>query len=154
MFVRCADDSRTCVFHQVRVNLWPRGTGRLGPQVMIDIPSAQQEVHGPFVVAGWALDTNDPSGTGVDTVHVWAYPSTRPSASLGTGPQEPIFLGVAHIGVSRPDVAAVFGARFERAGYGLTVAGLEPGEYDIAVFAWSTVTGGFVPARTVHVTVR
>ena len=29
-----------------------------------------------------------------------------------------------------------------------------PGTYDVAVFAWSTVTGGFVPATTKRLTVR
>ena len=36
----------------------------------------------------------------------------------------------------------------------LSVDGLAPGTYDLAVFAYSTVTGGFVPAKTVRVTVR
>jgi hypothetical protein len=34
------------------------------------------------------------------------------------------------------------------------VQNLEPGTYDIAVFAWSTVTQGFVPAKVVRVTVK
>ena len=83
---------------------------------------------------------------GVATVHAWAYPRTAG--------RSPVFLGVASLGGARPDVAATHGAPFRRSGYGLTVTGLGPGEYDLAVFAWSRVTGGFVPASTVHVVVR
>jgi hypothetical protein len=32
--------------------------------------------------------------------------------------------------------------------------GLEPGNYDLAVFGYSMVTGGFVPATVIRVTVR
>jgi hypothetical protein len=34
------------------------------------------------------------------------------------------------------------------------VNGLPHGNYDLAVFAWSSVSGGFVPAKVVRVTVR
>jgi hypothetical protein len=37
---------------------------------------------------------------------------------------------------------------------GLTVQGLTPGNHDVAVFGWSGVSGRFVPACTVRVTVR
>jgi hypothetical protein len=77
-------------------------------------------------------------------VHVWAYP-------LAGGP--PIFLGVADRG-ARPDVAALYGAQFADSGYGLIVDQLTPGNYDLAVFAASAVTGDFVPAKVVRVTVR
>jgi hypothetical protein len=36
----------------------------------------------------------------------------------------------------------------------MVVDGLAPGTYDLAVFAWSTAKGGFVPARVVRVAVR
>ena len=78
-------------------------------------------------------------------MHVWAYPA---------GGGDPIFIGPAAVGGTRPDVAAVYGDRFAKSGYGIRVTGLAPGTYDIAVFAYSTVTGGFVPAKTVRVTVR
>jgi hypothetical protein len=76
---------------------------------------------------------------------VWAYPAAG---------GDPIFVGPAAIGGTRPDVAAVYGDRFAKSGYGIQVKGLAPGTYDIAVFAYSTVTGGFVPAKTVRITVR
>jgi hypothetical protein len=51
-------------------------------------------------------------------------------------------------------VAAIFGPQFTKSGYGLIVDSLSPGTYDLAVFAWSTVQGRFVPAKVVRVTVR
>ena len=96
------------------------------------------------VVAGWAADL-DAGDTGIDTVHLWAYP-------LAGG--RPIFLGAAEYGGVRPDVAAMYGDRVAQSGYGLRVDGLPLGEYDLAVFAYSTVRGRFLPARTVRVTVK
>jgi hypothetical protein len=129
----------------VRIVLNPKGSNRVGPQVIIDTPRPQQEVAQPFVIAGWATDLDSSFDVGVDAVHVWAYP-------LRGG--DPIFIGAAAIGGARPDVAAVYGDRFGRSGYGIRLQGLEPGNYDIAVFAYSTIRGGFVPAKVVRVTVR
>jgi hypothetical protein len=112
---------------------------------VIDLPAAQATVVQPFIVAGWAVDANDQAGTGIDTLHVWAYP-------VGGG--NPIFVGVAAYGGARPDVAALVGARFRASGYGVTVDGLPPNTYDLAVFAWSTVENRFLPARVVRVAVR
>jgi hypothetical protein len=129
----------------VRVILAPKGSGAVGPQVVIDIPRAQQAVAQPFVLGGWAADLNATTGTGIATVHVWAYP-------LAGGP--PVFLGATAYGGARPDVAAVHGDQFRDAGFGLVVQGLAPGDYDVAVFAWSTERADFVPATVVRVTVR
>ena len=98
------------------------------------------------MVAGWAIDADAAWDTGVDGLHVWAYPVERP--------RQPIFLGVAAYGGARPDVAAIFGESFRRSGYGIVVDTLPPGTYDIALFAWSTAGNGFLPARTVRVTIR
>jgi hypothetical protein len=133
---------------EVRIVLNPKGSNRVGPQTVIDVPSLTQgtAVVGPsFVLAGWAADLDSTVDRGVDTVHVWAYPATG---------DDPIWIGAATYGGARPDVAAVYGDRFLTTGYGITVQGLAPGTYDLAVFAYSTVTGGFVPAKTVRVTVR
>ena len=89
--------------------------------------------------------------TGVDTLHVWAYPA---SACVSDICRDPIFLGATAYGGKRPDVAAIFGDRFRDSGYGITVDSLPAGTYDLAVFAWSTATGGFVPAKVVRVTVK
>ena len=130
---------------EVRIILAPKGTGLIGPQVVIDAPRSQQDVGQPFVLAGWAADLRAPEGTGIATLHAWAYP-------LAGGP--PVFLGATAYGGTRPDVAAVHGEQFEDAGFGLVVHGLVPGHYDLAVFAWSTEAADFVPARTVRVAIR
>jgi hypothetical protein len=51
-------------------------------------------------------------------------------------------------------VAALLGERFRHSGYGMIVEALPPGTYDLAVFAWSTSAGDFLPAKLVRVTVR
>jgi hypothetical protein len=99
----------------------------------------------PFLATGWALDFGAAVGPGVDMVHVWA---TRVSDGTKT------FLGVASYGSSRSDVAAIFGSSFANSGYSLTVTGLAPGQYDITVFARSTVTGTFNQMQTVRVNVN
>ena len=83
--------------------------------------------------------------TGIDTLHVWAYP-------LAGG--APVFLGTPTLGGARPDVAAIHGDQFRGSGFTLAVQGLPPGIYDLAVFPWSNVTGAFAPPKIVHVTVR
>jgi hypothetical protein len=129
----------------VRVVLQPKGSGAAGPQVVIDTPRMQQDVGQPFELAGWAADLGASQGTGIATLHAWAYP-------LAGGP--PVFLGATTYGGARPDVAAVHGEAFEASGFSLSVQGLTPGNYDIAVFAWSTERAGFVPAQIVRLTVR
>ncbi len=158
----------------VRIVLNPKGSGRVGPQVVIDRPAegardlppegGSHAVHmqpaaggstvhmQPFVVAGWAADLDAEWGTGIDAIHIWAYPLEGP-AEAGRH-ASPVFLGAAATGGRRPDVGAVYGDQFRDSGYGLVVNGLAPGTYDIAVFAYSSVAGRFVPARLVRVTVR
>jgi hypothetical protein len=130
------------VRQEVRIVLRPRNAG---PQVVIDTPTWQAEVGQPFVLAGWAADLAAAEGTGIDTLHVWAYPLTG-----GT----PVFLGVASAGGARPDVADAYGTQFRDAGYGLVVHGLDPGMYDLQVFAWARRRAGFLPATVVRLTVR
>ena len=136
---------RAVARREVRVALAPKGRGTAGRQVVIDAPTTQQDVGQPFAVAGWAADLDSPSGTGMGTLHVWAYP-------LAGG--LPIFLGTAASGGARPDVAAMHGDAFLQTGFGLIVQGLAHGHYDLAVFAWSTEQMEFLPARTIRVTVR
>jgi hypothetical protein len=102
----------------------------------------------PFVLAGWAIDRDAAVGTGVSSLHVWAYPVGSPDRT------DPVFLGTAEYGGLRADVAAIFGERFRGSGYGLTVTGLPPGAYDLAVFAWSNARQDFVPATLVRVNLR
>jgi len=134
----------------VRIVLGSKRSTRVGPQVAIDTPGPAApgqpiQLQQPFSIAGWAIDADADAGTGVDTLHAWAYP-------LDGG--APIFLGATAYGGERPDVGAIFGDRFTPSGYGLTVDGLRPQSYDLAVFAWSTVQGTFVPAKLVRVIIR
>ena len=133
----------------VRITLNAQGSNRVGPQTIIDAPGENTFVGSPFYVGGWAADLTSSVDSGVSTVHVWAYPVDRSGNRL-----DPIFLGPAIYGGARPDVAAVYGARFSDSGYGIIVSTLPPGTYDIAVFSYSTVVNNFTPAKVVRVTVR
>ena len=97
------------------------------------------------MVAGWAIDLGSPTGSGVDAIHVWAYPA---------GGGAPFFLGVADHGGARPDVGAAFGARATASGSGMTASGVRPGVYDVVVYAHSSVTGTFNNSQAVRITVR
>jgi hypothetical protein len=144
VFVRWAGP-RALARREVRIILAPKGSGHVGVQVAIDVPRSQQVVEQPFVLAGWAADLDAASGTGIDTLHVWAYPSNGGA---------PVFLGTPALGGARPDVAAVHGDQFRHAGFALALQGLIPGTYDLALFPWSNVTGAFAPPNVVKVTVR
>jgi hypothetical protein len=144
VFVRSAG-GKPVARHEVRVTLHPKRTRANGSQVVIDTPASQRDVAQPFVLAGWAADLDAAAGTGMTTLHAWAYP-------LAGGP--PVFLGAARYGGVRPDVAEAYGDQFGPSGFGLTVSGLTPGHYDLAVFPWSTAQSDFLPAKVVRVTVR
>ena len=111
----------------------------------IDVPAQGSTLSQPFHLGGWAIDRAARSGTGVDTVHVWAFPLAGGS---------PSFVGVPSLGGSRPDVGAFFGAQFTPSGYNMLVSGRPPGTYDIVVFAHSAVTNSFDAAQVLRVTVR
>jgi hypothetical protein len=114
------------------------------PRMAIDGPAAGSTVGTSFLVAGWALEPAATSGSGVDAVHVWAYPTSGAA---------PTFFGVAMIGIPRPDVAAYFGAPGAASGYGV-IGTLRPGTYDLVVYAHSALAGTFNNAQIVRVTVR
>ncbi len=114
-----------------------------GARMIVDAPAQGAVLYQPFTLAGWALDAGAPSGTGIDTVHVWAYPATG----------APRFVGAATYGGQRPDVGAMFGSRFTSAGFSLQANGLTPGDYTLAIFARSTMSGGFDLVKTVRVTI-
>jgi hypothetical protein len=128
----------------VRIMVHPQGSGRVGPQIVIDSPTGAETVAKSFIVAGWAADLDSDSGAGVEAVHVWVYPVDGSS---------PIFLGAAVTGGHRPDVAAYYGDRFGNTGYGLR-ATVAQGDYVLAVFALSSTTGDFLPAITRSISVR
>jgi hypothetical protein len=122
----------------------------------IDAPAAEGTIATPtFEIGGWSIDraveSTVLSGTGVDTLHVYAFPNP------GSG-DAPIFLGVATLGVARPDVGAAYGARYGDSGYELivdrAVRGLAPGVYNIAVVSHSVVSGTFNNVAVVRVTLQ
>ncbi len=112
-------------------------------EAVIDTPSAGG-VPSSFVVSGWAVDLAAANGSGIDTVHIWAYPVSG---------AQPIFLGVARYGDARYDIGALFGDQFTRASYSLPVT-LRPGAYDVVVYPHSTVMGDFRGAKVQRVVVR
>ena len=66
--------------------------------VAIDIPGNFTTVDPTFAVSGWAIDPAAKSGTGIDTIHIWAHSAN--------GSVPPVFLGVPGFG-DRPDVTRV-----------------------------------------------
>jgi len=119
----------------------------VGPsmRVAVDTPQPGEVRQQPFWVAGWALDLSAAAGTGIDAVHVWAYPPNGAS---------PIFLGVADSGDARPDVAATYGDRFNLSAYNLFVDRLNPGTYDLVVYPHRAATDTFEGAQVIRIKVR
>jgi hypothetical protein len=125
----------------------------------VNPPVAEAIITAPvFDVDGWSIDksveTTAIPGPGVDTLHVYAYPNPGSGAPA-------IFLGVATYGLSRPDVASVYGGggpRYVPSGFHLAVdrsaLGLANGVYGIVVFSHSTVTGTFNNLAIVRVTLQ
>jgi hypothetical protein len=116
------------------------------PQMTIDMPGPNATLTQPFTVAGWALDAGAAADSGMDAVHVYAFPNP------GSG-QAPVFLGVANYGRARGDVARLFGPQFLASGYDLAVNGLEGGTYLVAAIAHSRISGQFNTVRTVTISV-
>ena len=111
--------------------------------MFVDSPRPGATVTSGFTVSGWAIDAAAPSGTGVDAVHVWAYPAAGGS---------PTFLGANAVWVSRPDVGAIFGGAFTPSGFNVATSPLASGSWNLVVYARSTVTGTF--SQSVLVPVR
>ncbi len=145
LFVRTAPDGRSEQI-PVEVVLQPRHRNKSDVLMTIDMP-ATGNVDSVFAIVGWAIDRGATAGTGIDALHVWAYPNP------GSG-TPPVFLGVAQQAPSREDVGAYFGGRFADSAYSLVVDALPSGTYDLAVFPHSTVTGQFEAAGVVRVTVK
>ena len=110
----------------------------------MDNPTAGPRAQ-PFTVGGWAIDVAAASGTGVDAVHVWAYPTSGQPAS---------WVGTAIYGSMRGDVGTAFGSsQYGPSGYNLNVGGLPRGTYDLVVYARSTVSGAFDNWKVVRITI-
>jgi len=115
------------------------------PAMSVDTPGPGAGLTQPFNIGGWAIDRGAPSGTGVSTVHVWAFP-------VAGGPS--IFVGIASYGAVRSDIGSLFGGSFTNSGFNLGVSGLPKGTYDLSISAYSTVTGSFNQARAVRITIN
>ncbi len=115
------------------------------PVMWVDTPLPGSAVNQTFTLAGWAVDVAAASGTGVNTVHVWATPNPGSGAPA-------VFLGAAGYGGARSDIAAAYGSPFLNSGWSLTTT-LSPGVYQLTAYAYSLVSGGFTLAQSVTVTV-
>ena len=115
------------------------------PVMYIDLPVPNFDTtRGTlFSISGWALDLSSSSGPGIEAIHVWAIP---------TNGAPPIMVGATSVGHSRFDVAAVFGPQFVGSGYSLQGA-LPPGDYNLVVFALSSIARDFNNATGVHMRV-
>jgi endonuclease/exonuclease/phosphatase family metal-dependent hydrolase len=116
------------------------------PFIQVDAPRSGATVAPSFHIGGWALDTASASSSGIDIIHVWAYPVA------GGAPR---FLGFAAMSGHRPDVAAVFGHQFRQSGFGFNTRNLSPGAYNVVLFPYSAISNGFVydAVKVVPVTV-
>lgn len=104
------------------------------PVMDVDLPVAGATIATAFGLSGWAIDYASLDGPGVDAVHVYAYPAAGGA---------PVFVGAAAYGLARDDIGAAFGAdRFNASGWALR-AELSPGDYQLAVYARSTVAEAF-----------
>jgi hypothetical protein len=119
-------------------------TPKIAPGIFLDAPRSGNVLRQPFIAAGWAIDGGASLSSGIDTVHVWAYPSTGAA---------PLFVGAAQMGIDRPDVAAAFGVQFGLSGYGVTGRGLAPGGYLLVAFALVRSTGSFDAVATAAITI-
>jgi hypothetical protein len=122
--------------------VWVRVIVATSVQAVIDTTHAGP-LPSSLIIEGWAIDQAAKAGSGIDAVHVWAYPA------MGS----PIFLGVADYGDDRPDIGALFGERFTNSAFSLAVD-LPPGSYEIVVYPHSAVVGDFHGAQSVRVTVQ
>jgi len=116
------------------------------PFIDLDTPREGYVTTAAFEVGGWALDAGSPTGTGADAVQFYVFPND------GAAPG--VFIGSGTYGLSRPDVGALFGARFTNSGFHFSISGLGPGAFMLGVYARSTVTGTFNIVKTIHFTVN
>lgn len=116
------------------------------PLLAIDTPVANQTVAASgFMLGGWAIDRGAAAGTGIDTLHVWAWP---------TNGAPPIWAGVATMGGARADIGSIFGPQFLNAGYNVWISSVPPGVYNFIVYGHSALTGTFSVATSVVVIVQ
>jgi len=131
----------------------------------IDRPQPNAAFAGAFDIGGWGIDRADVDlpgdGTGIDYVQVYAYPAAGGSPIYVCGPS--VSNGnLLQGGIrQRPDVAALFGARFLNSGWECPInsaepgaTSLAPGTYDLAVFLFSNRTRQYSAPAFVRFTVQ
>ena len=139
-------DDGTSALRHLDVVVVPEALGDEPVRMFVD----RADIGGPALserlvrVEGWALDPKAETGSGIGAVHVWG----KRSAGVLQ------FLGVAEMGIERPDVAAAHGGQFGRAGWRFLGRVPESGTWEVTTYVWNSRTGRFEDARTVSVTVR
>jgi uncharacterized repeat protein (TIGR03803 family) len=113
------------------------------PYMAVDTPFHGDTVATTFPISGWALDRGASAGTGVDTLHIWAFPV---GSSIGS------FVAVPAYGSARSDIGGALGAQFTNSGFS-TTATLPAGQWDLLVYSHSTVTGAFSQVIAHRITV-
>lgn len=123
--------------------------------LVIDLPANNSQHIRGFTLAGWAIDQEALTGTGIDSLHVYAVPN----AGAGT----PIFLQALTVaqgglGGARSDIATAFGPQYRNSGFGYNVGlspSLGPDVYKIIVYPHSSVNNSFAfgAAKVVWVTI-
>ncbi len=117
---------------------------QVAPVVFVDQPTASASLSTPFSISGWTIDRFATADSGVDAVHVWAYP-------VGGGPA--VWVGAATSGISRPDVANAYGSQFAASGFALASVTLPSGTWDLAMFPHATGTQSFWAPTVRRITV-
>ena len=112
------------------------------PFIQVDGPASGSQMRQPFAISGFAIDPAA-ANPGITTIHAWAFSSTGQAR----------FIGVANYGLSRPDVAAVYGPQFTASGYSINVKGLAPGNYLIGLYGWVNSTQNFTAVGSLSVTI-
>ncbi len=116
------------------------------PVVLLDGPQNDRIVGRTVTIEGWAIEQAASSGTGVDAIHVYAYPTDGSAGHI---------LGVATYGLARPDVGAAVGSQFTNSGFRLSATVTPPGKYRFVAFAHSTIANTFNGSATAeNVTVQ
>jgi subtilisin family serine protease len=126
-------------------------TIHIGPQPLmeLEVPSSSAKIGRPFEFSGWAFDRAAPQGTGVDKVHIWAFPDDGGPIDWDAG----TFMGSATYGATRTDISGLYGAQFESSGFSLTsYKRLPAGDYIFTAYAHSTLTGTFNNSQSVSAT--
>ncbi|MCL4458475.1 MAG: S8 family serine peptidase [Chloroflexi bacterium] len=80
--------------------------------VQVDTPAPGSSVWraASINISGWAIDQGSPSGTGINAIRLY-LDGTACSGTL---------LGTASYGLPRPDVAAIYGPKFQNSGWSFT----------------------------------